>query len=289
MSTAGGWHGKRSRLRRLKSTLLWAGSIGAVIAALVPLGYLLYYVVARGISGINLAFFLQLPKPVGEPGGGMANALVGSLIIVGLASCVGLPIGLLGGIYLAEFGRGRTAWAIRFAADVLSGVPSIVIGIIIWAVVVVTMKGFSAIAGGAALGMMMIPIIMRTTEELIRLVPQSLREASLALGATQWHTTFRVVLSAAKGGIITGVLLAVARVSGEAAPLLLTAGNSSFWATDIRQPTPSLPVMIFMYAIQPYEDWQQQAWAAALVLVTMVFVLSVAARMATRGRFRSVR
>jgi phosphate transport system permease protein len=281
--------GLRGKIRRFKNTLLWGGSISAVLAALVPLGYLLYYVVAQGLSGINLDFFLHTPKPVGEAGGGMANAIVGSLIIVGLASCAGLPIGILGGIYLAEFGRGRVAWLIRFTADVLSGVPSIVVGIFIWATVVVATKSFSALAGGAALGMMMIPIVMRTTEELIRMVPQSLREASLALGATQWRTTFKVVLNAAKGGIVTGVLLAVARVSGEAAPLLLTAGSTNFWATDIREPVPSLPVMIYMYAIQPYEDWHRQAWAAALVLISMVLILSIAARMATRGRLRSVR
>jgi phosphate transport system permease protein len=283
---AGGW---RYRLRRAKNALLYLGSTLAAALALLPLGLVLYYVTAQGISAINLDFFIKLPKPVGEPGGGMANAIVGSLIIVGLASLVGLPIGILGGIYLAEFGKGRFAWAIRFAADVLSGVPSIVIGILIWATVVVTMKTFSALAGGAALGVMMVPIVMRTTEELIKLVPRSLREASLSLGATHFRTTFRIVLSAAKGGVVTGVLLAVARVSGEAAPLLLTAGSTTFWSIRLDQPMPSLPVQIFTYAIQPYDDWRRQAWAAALVLVSLMLILSAAARYATRGRFRLVR
>jgi phosphate transport system permease protein len=219
----------------------------------------------------------------------MANAIVGSLILVGLASLVGLPIGILGGVYLAEFGNNRFAWTVRFLADVLSGVPSIVVGIFIWAMVVVPTHRLSGMAGGAALGVMMIPTVMRTTEELVRLVPMSLREASLSLGATHWRTVFKVVLVAAKGGVVTGILLAVSRIAGEAAPLLLTAGSSPFWSTRIDQPMPSLPVQIFTYAIQPYDDWHRQAWAAALVLVSLVCVLSVAARYVTRGRFRMVR
>jgi phosphate transport system permease protein len=268
---------------------MWGWGVVCVLAAVIPLGFVLYYVIAQGASGINLDFFTQLPKPVGEPGGGMANAIVGSLILVGLASLVGLPIGILGGIYLAEFGTNRFAWTVRFFADVLSGVPSIVIGIFIWAMVVVPTHTLSALAGGAALGVMMIPTVVRTTEELVRLVPVSLREASLSLGATHWRTVLKIVLVAAKGGIVTGVLLAVSRIAGEAAPLLLTAGSNQFWSTHINQPMPSLPVQIFTYAIQPYEDWQRQAWAAALVLVSLVFVLSVAARYVTRGRFRMVR
>jgi phosphate transport system permease protein len=208
---------------------------------------------------------------------------------VGLASLVGLPIGILGGIYLAEFGNNRFAWTVRFFADVLSGVPSIVVGIFIWAMVVVPTHRLSGLAGGAALGVMMIPTVMRTTEELVRLVPVSLREASLSLGATHWRTIFKVVLVAAKGGVVTGVLLAVSRIAGEAAPLLLTAGSTTFWSTRIDQPMPNLPVQIFLYALSPYEDWHRQGWAAALVLVSLVFVLSVAARYVTRGRFRMVR
>jgi len=281
--------GLRHLRRKAANGAMWGLATLSIFACLLPLGLVLYYVIAQGAAGINLDFFTKLPKPVGEPGGGMANAIAGSLVLVGLASLVGLPIGILGGIYLAEFGKGRFAWTVRFLADVLSGVPSIVVGIFIWAMVVVPTHRLSGLAGGAALGVMMIPTVMRTTEELVRLVPMSLREASLSLGATHWRTVLKVVLVAAKGGVVTGVLLAVSRIAGEAAPLLLTAGGSSFWATRIDQPMPSLPVQIFTYAIQPYDDWHRQAWAAALVLVSLVFVLSVAARYATRGRFRMVR
>lgn len=281
--------GLRHLRRKAANSMMWLLAGLCVLAAILPLGLVLYYVIAQGASGINIDFFTKLPKPIGEPGGGMANAIVGSLILIGLASLVGLPIGILGGIYLAEFGNNRFAWGIRFFADVLNGVPSIVIGIFIWAMVVVPTQRLSGLAGGAALGVMMVPTVMRTTEELVRLVPMSLREGSLALGATHWRTVFKVVLVAAKRGIVTGVLLAVARIAGEAAPLLLTAGSTAFWSTRIDQPMPSLPVQIFTYAIQPYEDWHRQAWAAALVLVTLVLILSVAARYATRGRFRMVR
>jgi len=280
------------RLARRKAAngLMWGGAVLATLAALVPLGLILYYVAAQGISSLNLAFFTQLPKPVGESGGGMANAVVGSLILVGLASLVGLPIGLLGGIYLAEFGNNRLGWAIRFAADVLSGVPSIVIGMFVLALVVIPMHGVSAVAGGCALGLMMVPIAMRTTEELVRLVPMSLREGSLALGATHWRTIVKVVMQAAKGGVITGVLLAIARIAGEAAPILFTAGSTQWWNLKVTQgPMSSLPVQIYLYAGSPFEEWHRQAWAAALVLVTMVLLLSIAARYATRGRMRLVR
>jgi len=280
------------RLVRRKATngLLWVGAVVATAAALLPLGMVLYYVAAQGLSSISLSFFTQLPKPVGEAGGGMANALVGSLILVGLASLIGLPIGLLGGIYLAEFGNGRLGWAIRFTADVLSGVPSIVIGMFVLALVVIPMGGVSAVAGGCALGLMMVPIAMRTTEELVRMVPMSLREGSLALGATHWRTVAKVVMQAAKGGVITGVLLAIARVAGEAAPILFTAGSTQWWNMKVTEgPMSSLPVQIFLYAGSPFEEWHQQAWGGALVLVTMVLILSVAARYATRGRMRIVR
>jgi len=282
---SGIWEAKR----RAANGLMWVVAVLATLAALVPLAMVLYYVTAQGLPALNLAFFTHLPKPVGEPGGGMANAIVGSLILIGLASAVGLPIGILGGIYLAEFGNNRFGWAVRFAADVLSGVPSIVIGIFIYAVVVMPMKRFSALAGGAALGVMMIPTIIRTTEELVRLVPISLREAALSLGATHWRTVFKVVLVAAKGGVITGVLLAIARIAGETAPLLFTAFGNRFWSTRLDQPIASLPVQIFTYAIAPYDDWHAQAWAGALVLVALVMILSVAARYTTKGRFRAVR
>ncbi len=276
--------------RKAANALMWGGAVLATLAALVPLGLILYYVAAQGISSLNLAFFTQLPKPVGESGGGMANAIVGSLILVGLASLVGLPIGLLGGIYLAEFGNNRLGWAIRFTADVLSGVPSIVIGMFVLALVVIPMHGVSAVAGGCALGVMMVPIAMRTTEELVRLVPMSLREGSLALGATHWRTVVKVVMQAAKGGVVTGVLLAIARIAGEAAPILFTAGSTQWWNLKVTQgPMSSLPVQIYLYAGSPFEEWHRQAWAAALVLVTMVLLLSIAARYATRGRMRLVR
>jgi len=282
---SGVWEAKR----KAANGLMWVVAVLATLAALVPLAMVLYYVAAQGLPALNLAFFTHMPKPVGEAGGGMANAIVGSLILIGLASAVGLPIGILGGIYLAEFGNNRFGWAVRFAADVLSGVPSIVIGIFVYAVVVMPMKRFSALAGGAALGVMMIPTVIRTTEELVRLVPISLREAALSLGATQWRTVFKVVLVAAKGGVITGVLLAIARIAGETAPLLFTAFGNRFWSTHLDQPIASLPVQIFTYAIAPYDDWHAQAWAGALVLVALVLVLSVAARYTTRGRFRAVR
>jgi phosphate transport system permease protein len=284
-SGSGLWEAKR----RATSGLMWVAAVLATLGALVPLAMVLYYVAAQGLPALNLAFLTHMPKPVGEPGGGMANAIVGSLILIGLASAVGLPIGILGGIYLAEFGNNRFGWAVRFAADVLSGVPSIVIGIFAYAVVVMPMKRFSALAGGAALGVMMIPTVIRTTEELVRLVPVSLREAALSLGATHWRTVLRVVLVAAKAGVITGVLLAVARIAGETAPLLFTAFGNRFWSTRVDQPIASLPVQIFTYAIAPYDDWHAQAWAGALVLVALVLILSVAARYATKGRFRAVR
>jgi len=283
-------HGRLPRRTRrlLANGLMWACATLCTAAALVPLGFLLYYVAAQGLPAINLAFFTQVPRPVGEPGGGMANAIVGTLILIGLASLVGLPVGLLGGIYLAEFGGNRLGAAIRFSADVLSGVPSIVIGIFVYAIVVVPMHRFSALAGGLTLGVMMIPTVMRTSEELIRLVPNSLREAALALGATRPLTVFRVVLLAARSGLVTGVLLAIARVAGETAPLLFTAFGSGLWSTRLDEPIASLPVQVFTYAISPYRDWQAQAWAGALVLVTIVLILSAAARYATRGRFRTV-
>ena len=279
------WEAKR----KAAEGLLWGLAALATVAALIPLVMVLYYVAVQGLPALNLAFFTRLPKPVGEPGGGMANAIVGTLVLIGLASAVGLPVGLLGGIYLAEFGNNRFGWAVRFAADVLAGVPSIVVGILVWVVVVVPMRTFSALAGGAALGIMMIPTVIRTTEELVRLVPVSQREAALALGATQWRAVFKVVLVAAKGGVITGVLLAIARIAGETAPLLMTAFGNRFWATGVTEPVASLPVQIYSYAIAPYDDWHAQAWAASLVLVLLVLILSVAARRATKGRYRAVR
>jgi len=279
------WEAKR----KAANGTMWIVACTATVAAVIPLVVILYYVAAHGLPALSLAFFTQLPKPPGETGGGMANAIVGTLVLVGLASAIGLPIGILGGVYLAEFGNNRFGWGVRFAADVLAGVPSIVIGILVWVIVVVPMHSFSALAGGVALGIMMIPTVMRTTEELVRLVPVSQREAALSLGATQWRTVFKVVLLAAKGGIITGVLLAVARIAGETAPLLLTTLGNSFWSTRLDKPIASLPLQIFQYAISPWDDWHAKAWAASLLLVLLIMVLSIAARHATRGRVRTVR
>lgn len=256
----------------------------AVLIALVPLVSVLGYVALQGASALNWAFFTQLPKPVGEPGGGMANALVGTLTLIALASCLGIPLGILGGLFLAELGDGPLGRGIRFTADVLNGVPSIVIGVFVYTLVVVPMKRFSALAGGVALGIMMIPLVMRTTEELVRLVPRALREASLALGIPWWTTTLRIVLRTATAGVLTGVMLAIARIGGETAPLLFTAFNNQYWQRGLDQPIASLTVQLYNYAIAPYDDWHRQAWAAALVLMSITLILNIAARLASWRR-----
>jgi phosphate transport system permease protein len=253
----------------------------ASLAVVAPLILILAFLLVQGASALNLDFFLQMPKPVGEAGGGMANAIVGTVIIIGLAVCFGLPVGILGGIYLAESRDRRLPWTVRFLGDVLNGVPSIVLGIFAYALVVRPLGRFSALAGGFALGMIMIPIVLRTTEELVRLVPDSLREAALALGVPQWKVILRVVLPTAKAGIITGVMVAVARIAGETAPLLFTAFGNRFWSTRLDQPMAALPLQIFTYAISPFDDWHRQAWAGALVLIVMILVTSVVARLAT--------
>ena len=230
----------------------------------------------------NVDFFTQMPKPVGEVGGGMANAIVGTLLIVGLGALFAIPTGIMTGIYLSEYAGTRLSSTVRFAADTLNGVPSIVIGVFVYTIAVLPVKQFSALAGGLALGIMMIPIIARTTEELLLLVPGSMREGSLALGATRAQATFSVVLPAALPGILTGVVLALARIAGETAPLLFTAFNNRFFNTTLTQPMASLTVTVFTYAISPYEDWHRQAWAGALVLVAIVFVCSLFARITTR-------
>lgn len=271
--------------RRAVDRAMTAMMLMCVIAGVAALVSILLYVGVRGIRAIDWGFFTQLPKPVGEPGGGMANAMVGTLILVGLACLGGLPIGILAGVYLAEYGHGRLAAAVRFAADVLQGVPSIVIGIVAYALVVLPMRRFSSIAGGVALAIMMIPLVTRTTEEMLRLVPGSLREAALALGVPPGRVVIRVVMRTALPGIVTGVMLGVARVAGETAPLLFTALGNRFWHTGLDQPIASLPVQIYTYAISPYADWHDQAWAAALVLVAIVLITNVIARLATRARF----
>jgi phosphate transport system permease protein len=253
----------------------------AVLLALVPLALVLVFVVSQGVQALNIDFFTQMPRPVGEAGGGMLNALVGTLVLTGLAATIAIPIGVISGVYMSEYKGTRLATTTRFAADTLNGVPSIVIGIFAYAVAVLPFRQFSAMAGGLALGMMMIPIIARTTEELLLLVPGALREGALALGATRARAVFTVILPAALPGIITGVLLALARIAGETAPLLFTAFNNRFFSTDLRQPIASMTVQIFTYAISPYEDWHRQAWAGALVLVTFVLVCSLVTRVVT--------
>ena len=252
------------------------------LANLVVIGFLLAvlgYVLVQGGSALNLAFFTETPKPVGEVGGGMANAIVGTLILVGLACLLGLPVGIGAGVYLAEYGRGTwLATLVRFTTDVLTGIPSITIGLFAYTLIVLPMRGFSAFAGGVALAIIMLPTVTRATEEMLRLVPDSLREGGLALGIPRWKTVLRIALPTAMSGILTGALLAVARAAGETAPLLFTAFGNRFWSWDLAQPIAALPLQIFSYAIAPYDDWHRQAWAGALVLVGLVLVLSATAR-----------
>jgi phosphate transport system permease protein len=256
----------------------------AAAVAVVPLLVILGYLLKQGAGALSLGFFTNMPKPVGEEGGGMANAIVGTLILIGIASAVGLPVGIGAGLYLAERRGTRLANLVRFLADVLNGLPSIVMGIFAWQFLVRPFGHFSALAGGAAIGAMMIPLVTRTTEEMVRTVPQSLREAALALGYPRWRTSLQIVLRTALGGIVTGVLVAVARVAGETAPLLFTAFGNQFWSTKLTQPNAALPLQIFTYAISPYDDWHAQAWAGALVLISLVLIISVIARFVTRAQ-----
>jgi phosphate transport system permease protein len=272
----------RDRRRQVTSSIMSVLCLASVVLALIPVAFILFFVIRQGVGSLDLAFFTQMPKPVGETGGGMANAIVGTLILTSLGAIFAIPIGIISGIYIVESGGTRLAWLSRFAADTLNGVPSIVVGVFIYAVAVRQFKTFTALAGGLALGVMMIPLITRTTEELLRLVPMSLREGALALGATRGKAVFTVVLPAALPGILTGVVLALARIAGETAPLLFTSFNNQYWSTNLRQPMASLTVQIYTYALSPYEDWHRQAWAGALVLVTLVLICSVVARLATR-------
>jgi phosphate transport system permease protein len=277
------------RSRRAMNVVM--SSLAALAAALVVLPLLLIFafLLWQGASAVNVDFFTHLPKPVGEVGGGMANAIVGTLMLLTLAAILGLPIGILGGLYLAESRDRRLPWVARFLADVLNGVPSIVVGIFAYTIIVLPMRRFSALAGAFALAVIMLPIVVRTSEELVRLVPASLREAGLALGIPEWKVLLRVVLRTARAGIITGVMVAIARVAGETAPLLFTAFGNRFWHQGLDQPIAALPLQIFAYAIAPYDDWHRQAWAGALVLIGLVFVVSFAARVVTSGRFTGVR
>jgi phosphate transport system permease protein len=275
--------------RKIVSSVFVAFCGASVLLALIPLALILFFVISQGIQALNLEFFTSMPKPVGETGGGMANAIVGTLLLTGLGSLFAIPVGILAGVYMSEYAGSRFASAIRFAADTLNGVPSIVIGVFVYGIAVLPFKQFSAFAGGLALGIMMIPIIARTTEELLLLVPGTMREGALALGATHARAVFSVVLPAAAPGIVTGVVLALARIAGETAPLLFTSFNNRFFTTDLRQPISSLTVQVFTYAISPYQDWHRQAWAGALVLVAIVLSCSILARFATRRLQRMAR
>ncbi len=263
-----------------------AFGVTALCAALTLgiLFFILGYVLIHGIGALNWDFFTKLPKPVGENGGGMANAIVGTAKLVGLAGVFGLPIGILGGTYLAEYGRGRFSFFVRYAADVINGVPSIVVGIVAYTLVVMPVRHFSALAGSIALAMILIPISLRSTEEFLRLVPNAIRESALALGLPQWKVILFVVYPSALSGISTGALLSLSRVSGETAPLLFTAFGNRFWSSGLLNPIASLPVMIFTYSIAPYDDWHRQAWAAALVLLMLVLLANVGARLMLRRR-----
>ena len=271
----------RDRWRRALSHVIVVLCGVSVILALIPLALVLFYVLAQGITSLNLAFFTEMPRPVGETGGGMANSIAGSVLVICLGAIFAIPIGIMSGIYAAEYAGTRMAGAVRFAADTLNGVPSIVIGVFVYTIAVLPFRRFSALAGGLALGVMMIPLIMRTTEELLKLVPPTLHEGALALGATRARAVFTVVVPAALPGIVTGILLALARIAGETAPLLFTALNNQFWTTDVLQPISTLTVQVFVYACSPYADWHRQAWAGALVLVALVFICSLLARVAT--------
>jgi phosphate transport system permease protein len=274
--------------RKFKSTMMMALTLVATVITLLPLFLVLAYLVSKGFLSLNPAFFTHLPKPVGEPGGGMANAIVGTFELIALAVVIGVPIGIGAGLYLNEYG-GALSTPARFAADVLIGMPSIVVGIFAYAVVVRPMHGFSALAGGFALGIIMIPLVTRTTEEMVRLVPQELREAALALGVTRWRTTVSIVIRTAAAGIATGVILAIARVAGETAPLLFTAFGNRFWARGLTEPIASLTVQVYTYAISPFADWQRQAWAGALVLTAIVLALELGVRWIARGRLKPLR
>jgi phosphate transport system permease protein len=276
-------------LRKLKSNVMVGLTVLATVLALVPLFLVLGYLLSKGASSVNWNFFIRMPAPVGQPGGGMANAIAGTFELVAVAIVMGAPVGIGAGIYIAENPARWLARAVRFAADIMMGIPSIVIGIFVYTVVVEPVGGFSTLAGAVALAIIMIPLVTRTTEEMILLVPAELREAALALGVPHWRTTLSVVARAAASGIATGIILAIARIAGETAPLLFTAFGNRFWSTALTQPIASLTVQVYTYAISPFADWQRQAWAGALVLTAIVLVLEVGVRRITRGSARVAR
>jgi phosphate transport system permease protein len=275
---------KRHLWRKFKSALASAVAFASAILVIAPLALVFWHLLRNGASSLSIDFFTKLPKPVGELGGGMVNAIVGTFELLALASVVGIPIGVLGGVYLAEYGSARGNAMLRFVADVLNGVPSITWGVVVYGLIVLPFKGFSAYAGGLALGLMMIPLIMRTTEEVLLLVPNGYREAALALGISRWRTIVNIVMKTASKGIVTGTLLALARVAGETAPLLFTAFGNRFWNHSLHEPIAALPLQIFTYAISPYDDWHRQAWAGALVLLAGIFLINILVRFFTRER-----
>ncbi len=268
--------------RRMTDRLMTGVAVLTVVLVLLPLGAIFAYLIYKGIGSINIAFLTQTPKPVGEPGGGMANAIVGSMTILAIASLLGVPMGIGAGVYLSEYGRNRYGDIVRFVSDVLNGVPSIVIGIVAYGLVVLRQKHFSALAGGVALAIMMVPTIARTTEQMLLLVPQAIREAAFGLGVSRWRTTISITLRTATSGVITGVMLAFARIAGETAPLLFTALGNQFWNRDINQPTAALSLQIYTYALSPFDDWHRQAWAGSLVLIVLIVGAVSAVRIAVR-------
>ena len=274
------------RWRKFKNALMQVVTLACAILVVTPLVLVFYHLVKEGFSSINLAFFTRLPAPVGESGGGMANAILGTFILLGQAAVLGVPIGVLGGVFLSEYSSSRLNWWIRFTADILNGVPSITWGIVVWGLLVVPMHTYSALAGGVVLGLMMIPLVMRTTEEVLQLVPNGYREAALALGIAKWRAIVQIVMRTALKGIVTGILLALARVAGETAPLLFTALGNRFWTHKLTDPIAAMPLQIFEYAKSPYEDWHRQAWAGALVLLLLVLFVNAGVRVLTRDRFQ---
>jgi len=275
----------RSNLRALTDGAVTGLAILATVLVVAPLVSIFAYVIFKGASSLDLAFFTQVPKPVGEVGGGMANAIVGSGVLLGIASAIGVPVGIGGGIFLAEFGRGtKLANAIRFTADVLNGVPSIVMGIAAYSLIVLPQGHFSAFSGGVALGIMMIPTVCRTSEEMLLMVPHAIREAALGLGVPNWRSVLSITVKTASPGIITGCMLAFARVAGETAPLIFTALGNAFWSTNLKQPIAALPLQIYVYALSPYDDWHRLAWAGALVLIILiVLAVSLVRYVTSRG------
>jgi len=273
--------------RNYKNAFMQTLACVCAILVITPLLLVFYHLIKEGFSSINLAFFTQLPKPVGEVGGGMGNAIVGTFVLLAQAAVIGVPVGVLGGVFLSEYSGTKLNWWIRFAADILNGVPSITWGIVVCGLLVMShLTGYSALAGGVVLGLMMIPLVMRTTEEVLQLVPGGYREAALALGISKWKTIVQIVIRTALKGIVTGVLLALARVAGETAPLMFTAFGNLGWTHSLTEPIAAMPLQIFVYAISPYDDWHRQAWAGALVLLLLVLSINIGVRFLTRDRFQ---